>query len=53
LFDKNGSKVFEQKGYKNDWDGNYKGLAAPEGTYYFVLVCAGSKPLTGNLLLVR
>jgi gliding motility-associated-like protein len=53
LFDKNGSKVFEQKGYKSDWDGTYKGQNAPEGTYYYVLVCPDKKPLTGNVLLAR
>lgn len=53
LFDKNGSKVFEQKGYKNDWDGNYNGKAAPEGTYYYLLSCSDKKPETGNLLLAR
>lgn len=53
LFDKNGSKVFEQKGYKYDWDGNYNGKAAPEGTYYYLLSCSDKKPETGNLLLAR
>ncbi len=53
LFDKNGSKVFEQKGYKNDWDGNYNGKAAPEGTYYYLLSCSDKNQETGNLLLAR
>jgi gliding motility-associated-like protein len=53
LYDKNGSRVFEEKGYKNDWDGMYKGQPAPEGTYYYVLLCTDKKPLTGSLLLAR
>ncbi len=55
LFDKNGSKVFEQKGYADNtaWDGNYKGQSAPVGTYYYVIGCPDKKSLTGSLLLAR
>jgi gliding motility-associated-like protein len=53
LYDPNGSKIFEQKGYRNDWDGNYKGQPAPQGTYYYVIICSDKKPLTGSLLLAR
>jgi gliding motility-associated-like protein len=37
IFDRWGNLVFEAKPYQNDWKGDYKNQALPEGTYYFVL----------------
>ena len=53
IFNKQGSKVFEQKGYTNTWDGTYDGKELPEGTYYYVLNCPDKKPVTGNVLIAR
>ncbi len=53
VFTKQGSKVLEQKGYANTWDGTYEGKPLPEGTYYYVLSCPDKKPVTGNVLLAR
>ncbi len=53
IFNKQGSKVFEQKGYTNNWDGTYEGQELPQGTYYYVLTCPSGKPVTGNILVAR
>ncbi|MEK6780594.1 MAG: FG-GAP-like repeat-containing protein [Bacteroidota bacterium] len=53
IFNKQGSKVFEQKGYSNNWDGTYEGKELPEGTYYYVLTCPDKQPETGHVLLAR
>jgi len=50
IFDGRGRRVFEAKG--ENWDGTYKGSAAPEGTYYYVYSCPGDKR-TGTVLLFR
>lgn len=37
MFNRYGSKVFESKDYRNDWDGRYKGKSLPDATYYAVI----------------
>jgi gliding motility-associated-like protein len=37
VFNRYGSKVYEQKGYVNNWDGTYKGKPLPDGTYFAVI----------------
>ena len=53
IFDKNGKRVFEKRGYINDWNGTYNGKEVPPGTYYFVLGCPDNEPFTGHLLIGR
>jgi gliding motility-associated-like protein len=54
IYDGRGMKIFEQKGYPSQgWDGTYNGKKVPEGTYYYVFSCNGSKPKTGSVLIVR
>jgi len=53
IYNKQGSKVFEEKGYTNNWDGNFEGKQLPEGTYYYVLTCPDKQPETGHVLLAR
>jgi len=38
VYNRYGSKVYENKNYKNTWDGTYKGKPLPDGTYYAVIV---------------
>jgi gliding motility-associated-like protein len=52
LFDGKGRRVFEKKGYVNDWDGKFNGNPLPEGVYYYVFGCADAKA-TGTVSLVR
>jgi gliding motility-associated-like protein len=37
VFNRYGSKVYESRGYTNNWDGTYKGKTLPDGTYYAVI----------------
>ncbi len=53
IFDKNGKRIFEQRGYQNDWNGTYNGKEVPPGTYYFVIGCPDKTPFTGHLLVGR
>ncbi|HCM76353.1 MAG TPA: hypothetical protein DIS90_08215 [Cytophagales bacterium] len=53
IFDKNGKRVYEKRGYQNDWNGTYNGQDVPQGTYYYVIGCPDQKPLTGHLLIGR
>ncbi|MFZ5970446.1 MAG: FG-GAP-like repeat-containing protein [Bacteroidota bacterium] len=52
LFDSQGRRILEQRGYQNDWDGTYDGKIVPKGTYYFVIAgCPDKTPLTGHVLV--
>lgn len=55
IFNKQGLALFEQKDYSNNpWDGTFKGQNVPEGVYYFVIRCEGSKnDKTGSITLMR
>jgi gliding motility-associated-like protein len=53
VFDGRGRRVYEKKGYSNDWDGTYQGKPVPPGTYFFVFGCPNEKPLTGSILIFR
>ena len=53
IFDKNGKRVFEKRGYLNDWDGTYNGQEVPPGTYYYVIGCPDLEQVTGHLLVGR
>lgn len=57
VFNRYGSRVFESKDYKNDWDGTYKGKPLPDGTYYYVikfeLINGSVTELKGNVSILR
>ena len=53
IFDENGRKLLEQKGYNNNWNGTYNGHEVPPATYYYVLGCPDKKPIMGNVLIAR
>jgi gliding motility-associated-like protein len=53
IFSKEGARVFEQKGYKNNWDGLYEGKHVPAGTYYYVFGCPDKTPVSGHVLVAR
>jgi gliding motility-associated-like protein len=38
VFNRYGSKVYENNAYKNNWDGTYNNKPLPDGTYYAVIV---------------
>jgi gliding motility-associated-like protein len=37
VYNRYGNVIFEDKNYKNTWDGKYKGKPVPDGTYYAVV----------------
>ncbi|MEO7522900.1 MAG: gliding motility-associated C-terminal domain-containing protein, partial [Ferruginibacter sp.] len=37
VYNRYGSLVYHADHYKNDWKGNYKNKALPDGTYYYVI----------------
>ena len=53
IFDRSGRRIFEAKGYANDWDGTSNGKPLPEGTYYYVMGCPDRPPITGTILIAR
>jgi gliding motility-associated-like protein len=53
IFDARGRRIYQKKGYTNDWDGTYDQKPVPGGTYYYVFSCPGSKPVTGSVLVFR
>jgi gliding motility-associated-like protein len=54
VFERNGSLVFQSKGYGQPWDGTYRGSPMPPGTYYYVITPAnGMRPFSGSVTIVR
>jgi gliding motility-associated-like protein len=54
IFDGRGRRVFETKSFPvTGWDGVANGKPVPDGTYYYVIGCPDSKPVTGSILIVR
>ncbi len=57
VYNRYGSPVYENKDYKNDWEGTYKGKPVPDATYYFVieykLLDGREVTRKGNLTIIR
>ena len=53
VFDSRGKRIYQKKGYDNQWEGTYEGKPVPDGTYYYVFGCPNLKPLTGSVLIFR
>ena len=59
IFDKWGDMVYEKANYKNDWGGNGKSGALPDGTYYYLVklnaqnIKGGQNTWTGTVLIKR
>ncbi len=54
IFDKAGRKLYETRGYKNDWDGSLNGSSLSEGTYYYVIdFGSGKGQLKGFITIIR
>jgi gliding motility-associated-like protein len=49
-----GNIVYNQKGYKNDWQGTYNGSPLPDGTYFYVIkIDKEHQLLKGSLDILR
>jgi gliding motility-associated-like protein len=57
VFDRSGSKVFEDRNYRNTWDGTYRGKPLPDGTYYFTIIytyiTTRAVTVRGNVTILR
>ena len=54
IFDRNGTLLFFSNGYPAPWDGTYKGVKLPSGTYYYMInLKDGSKPISGWVAIIR
>lgn len=53
VFNQYGKLVYENKDYKNNWNGDFKGNKLPNGTYYYVVQKGGtSEVYKGTLTLL-
>jgi gliding motility-associated-like protein len=54
IFNRYGEKILTSIGYGLPWDGTYKGVNVPTGTYYYIIdTKAGYKPISGWVAVVR
>ncbi|TDO22511.1 gliding motility-associated C-terminal domain-containing protein [Pedobacter duraquae] len=50
VYDRSGRQVFNEKSYKNTWNGTYNGTPLAEGVYFYVIEYGnGIAPLKGAL----
>lgn len=54
VFNRNGQKLFESKGYTTPFNGTYNGKALPVGTYYYIInLNKNCNLLSGSLTILR
>lgn len=53
VYNRQGIKVFESRGYNTEWNGYYNGKLLPAGVYFYVISCAGAQTLNGSVTLIR
>jgi gliding motility-associated-like protein len=53
IFDGRGMRVYEAKGYNNDWNAEFNGRPLPQGTYFYVFACPDGARKTGSVLVIR
>jgi gliding motility-associated-like protein len=54
IFNQWGNLVFTSDGYKQQWDGSYKGQELPLATYYYIIQLDNKeKPLSGSVTIVK
>lgn len=54
VFNRNGQKVFESKGYSIPFNGTYKGQPLPAGAYYYIInMGIKCNILSGSLTIIR
>jgi gliding motility-associated-like protein len=52
VYSRTGRKVFESIGYEKEWDGFSNGNVLPEGVYFYIIECSGSKQ-SGSITLLK
>ncbi len=53
IFNRWGEEVFHASPYHNDWDGTFKNLNLPDGTYFYLLEYGDGKVMSGYVQLRR
>ena len=53
IFNRWGTKVFSQNGYKNQWDGTFEDKDLPDGTYFYIFEDGKGKKYTGWVQINR
>ncbi|WP_113651615.1 gliding motility-associated C-terminal domain-containing protein [Pedobacter namyangjuensis] len=54
IFSRNGTQVFQSKGYAKPFDGKFNGKFLPTGVYYYVIdLKSACGKLTGSLTIIR
>ncbi len=55
VYNRWGNKVYEKRGYANNWYGNYQGTPLPVGTYYYTLQFGNpdQKNIKGYIALLK
>lgn len=54
VYNRFGEKVYSSIGYSVPWDGKYKGLYLPPGTYYYIIDPKnGREVIAGNVTIIR
>lgn len=54
IFNRNGELIYNSVGYSVPWDGKYKGVNVPAGTYYYIILPKnGKKEVGGYVTVIR
>lgn len=53
VFSRDGTLVYSNTNYNNQWDGTYNGNPLPEGVYYYVVNCEDGLSRKGALSIIR
>jgi gliding motility-associated-like protein len=57
IYNRNGEEIFRATGEQPEWDGTYRGLPAPQGSYLVMIRAKATNGRTlnysGNLTLIR
>jgi gliding motility-associated-like protein len=54
IFNRNGQKLFESKGYAQPFNGSYNGKPLPSGTYFYIInLNKNCNLLSGSLTIIR
>ncbi|MCJ8166721.1 gliding motility-associated C-terminal domain-containing protein [Pontibacter sp. E15-1] len=54
VFNQWGNMVFASEGYKEPWDGRFKGKELPIATYYYIIELGqNEKPISGSVTIVK
>lgn len=53
IYNRWGSKVFDQENYQNDWWGDWNGQPVPDGTYFYLLTTREGFMTSGYVQIMR